>query len=122
MSDFKNAAAPDEMEALQDEALQAEFVPENEPDQEAAQADGLGVDACGALAGSVFDLIAMRRGEHWRLKSDEAAAVGSALDEVVRKYAPAMGNIGAEAALGLVLVSVVLPRMQGDKKAGENEA
>jgi len=119
MSDYKNAASPEEMEGLAGEAVEAEYVGEKESEQ---PSECIGSEACGALAGTVFELVAMRRGEHWRLKSEESAAVGNALDAVLTKYAPQLGNIGAEASLLLVVVSVMMPRMQADREAGANQS
>jgi len=118
--EYKNAAAPEEMEQLAGEAIEAEYVEadQGEPDQEP---QGLGADACSALAGTVFELIAMRRGELWRLKPDESDAMGNALDAVLAKYAPGIGDIGAEASLLLITVALVMPRMQADKVAEDGK-
>jgi len=123
-SAFSNAAAPDELEKLQGEALEAEYVgaggsgPGAEPEPEPV---GLGADACTALAGTVFELIAMRRGDMWRLAPDESQAVGQALDAVLAKYAPGIGDVGPEASLLLVTLAVVMPRVQAEKQSGAGD-
>ena len=120
MSEYGNAAAPEELESLHAEALEAEVVDEGHGEPE-AEPQGLGGEACAALAGTVFELVAMRRGEHWRLNNEESQAFGNALDAVLQKYAPQVGNVGPEASLLLVTAAVLMPRIQKDRAAQTDE-
>lgn len=67
------------------------------------------------LVGIPFDLLAARRGEHWRLSDGEKDAIVPVLGRVLDKYLPsALGRFGDELALLTVLSIVVVPRIQRD--------
>ncbi len=119
MSGSNGPADPAALEALKAEAIEAEQQPVE--DIEEAAPDTLGAEACGMLAGVAFDLVATRRGEHWRLSEQERQLIGENLDAVLAKYLPGV-NMGPEASLAVVLAAVVMPRLRADMQAQGQEA
>jgi len=107
--------APDELEAIEAEIIDPEEN-ENPDDVSAASSSGdfIGADACSGLCSIIFDMLASRRGEHWRLSQPESEQLGGAVDAVLGKYLP--GNLerwGPEITLATILSMIVLPRMKG---------
>jgi len=102
---------------MPEDALMGDGVGGGEP---APRGEFLGAEACGGLCSSMFDLLAARKGEHWKLKDEEAAQLGGALDRVLAKYIPnGLDKYNDETALLLIAIGIVMPRMQG---AGDGEA
>lgn len=85
-------------------------VPEIEPEQIEPAIDG------------TFEIVANRRGEHWKLDEDETEQLANCWTPVLNHYAPAMA---AEHMIVLIAASttmaVVQPRIQKDKEIAEME-
>jgi hypothetical protein len=62
-----------------------------------------------------FELVASRRGEHWRLSPSEAQQTGAAMGDVLDKYFPDMTSHGAEITALMACSMVILPRIGQDK-------
>jgi hypothetical protein len=62
-----------------------------------------------------FELVASRRGEHWRLSPSEAKQTGAAVGDVLDKYFPDMTSHGAEITAVMACSMVLLPRIGQDK-------
>jgi len=106
--------APEEFAALESEIIDPGQDTSGVEDDYSAPGDFLGADACSGLCSMVFDVLAARRGEHWRLAPPEAEQLGGALDQVLAKYLPDnMEKWGPEITLLTVSAMIVLPRMRG---------
>lgn len=120
-----NSFSADEMDGLMDEALGIDAELESQEieqgfDQE-TQGQGFGPEACGAMLGTAFDVLAARRGEHWRLKPAESQMLGVAFDGVLEKYLPGLADkVGPEAGLALAAFAIFMPRIKQDQEALEN--
>ena len=80
------------------------------------EVDQQAVDLVASLAKITGEVVAARRGDHWKVADKEAMAWAEAAVPVLEKYAP---GFEASPELALVLVSgmIVLPRIQADKAA-----
>lgn len=67
-----------------------------------------------------FDLLAARRGDHWKLKFDEAEKLGFATDKVLEKYFPDI-QTGPEVTLLLTAGMFVAPRLMIDRDIAEKK-
>lgn len=74
------------------------------------------VELVASLAKMTGEILAARRGDHWRLADREALAWAEAAVPVINKYAPDFQS-SPELALVLASAMLVLPRLQGDKAA-----
>lgn len=74
------------------------------------------VELVAALAKMTGEMVAARRGEHWRLADREAMAWAEAAVPVIQKYAPDFKS-SPELALVLCTGLLVLPRVQADRAA-----
>jgi len=109
--------APEELDAIETEIIEQEEPPESHDFSGGDYTTGkfLGTDACSGLCSMVFDVLASRRGDHWRLQAPEAEQLGGALDQVLAKYLPDnMERWGPEITLITVATMIVLPRMRGE--------
>lgn len=118
MSDVQADAYSDELAAIARED-EAASVSEGEylgGAQEAEGPDPDEVQLVASLAKMSGELLAARRGDHWRLADREAMAWAEAAVPVLNKYAP---DFKSSPELALVLASIVLviPRVQADKAA-----
>jgi len=69
-------------------------------------------EAYGAFASMIFDYLASRFGEHWRLSQPELKAYGQALEAVARRYLPEASATHPElVGLGIVAVTTMAPRV-----------
>lgn len=67
----------------------------------------------------MFDLAAARRGDHWKLSTDERRAVGDSLANVLRHVNLPERELGIAAdiaAVGLVFYSIVTPRLEYERR------
>jgi len=114
---------PNDIEAgldrLEAEAEQAESISPNDIEQceqpdTTTPAISTG-DAMSLLVKSVCDVVAGRRGEHWRLKADEATAVGEAYGTLLDAWIP-LDKLGP--AVTAVMISAVVfgPRVAMDRQ------
>lgn len=65
-----------------------------------------------------FDLTAARRGDHWKLNTEERRSVGDALANVLRHVNLPERELGIAAdvaALGFVFYAITVPRIEHDK-------
>ncbi|HET8701031.1 MAG TPA: hypothetical protein VFL97_05130 [Nitrococcus sp.] len=72
------------------------------------------VELVASLAKMTGEILAARRGDHWRLADREALAWAEAAVPVINKYAPDFQS-SPELALVLASAMLVLPRMQQDR-------
>ncbi|WP_269619949.1 hypothetical protein [Zhongshania sp. BJYM1] len=104
-------------------AAESEYIPNGEgaqarPEPEQPQ---LGGEEIAFILEIGFGVVASRRGDHWKLKSEEAAQLGTATDKVLQKYLPDL-QTGPEVALVLTAAMVMLPRIMTDQQlAAEQE-
>lgn len=64
-----------------------------------------------------FDVVAARRGEHWKISTDEKRRLSNALAPVVNKYLPDwLTKYPEELVLGVVVLMIVGPRYKKDKE------
>lgn len=66
-----------------------------------------------------FDLTAARRGDHWKLATDERRAVGDALANVLRHVNLPERELGIAAdvaALGFTMYAIVTPRLELERR------
>jgi len=104
----------DELQAIESD-LAVSDPEQEETKQENKSATFLGGEQCAALCSGLFDVVAARRGERWKLKPDEAIALGGAVDAVLAKYIPSgLESFGEEAVLITVALAIALPRVKGD--------
>lgn len=111
---------PDELQSEADALLaEIDFTPDAGPGAGpgAAAADSVGIPT-GEMLTQFFDLafnnvIAPRRGDHWKMSSAESEALGVASGAVVDKYFPDL-SAGPEVTLALVVVAVFGPRIVQD--------
>lgn len=61
-----------------------------------------------------FNLVAARRGDHWKLKPEEAEELGGALGDVADHYFPQL-ELGPLPVLGGVAAMVIVPRVMHDQ-------
>jgi hypothetical protein len=67
-----------------------------------------------------FELIANRKGNHWRLQKQEKEQIGILANKVLNKYAPSwFAQYGEEIALATVLGMVLVVRVMEDIKLNE---
>lgn len=78
-------------------------------------------ELAGTVALVVFEVVAGRAGEHWRLSAVEAREFGRAAGAVLDKHL-GRGAMGPEAALVAVALSLVLPRLMMTKAARRKES
>ncbi len=97
--------------AAGEEAAEGEYQPGS---GEAEQADPSSAEVVQTLAAVTFNLVAVRRGEHWNLSAEEARQIGEAGGAVMDKWAPGM-KVGPEATLAVTLGVVAMGRLQQDK-------
>ncbi len=88
-----------------------DYIPKDQPDQ-----PELGADELAFIFELGFGMVAGRRGEHWKIESDEAKSLGLATDRVLQKYLPDL-KTGPEVALVLTAGALILPRWVMDKQA-----
>jgi len=103
--------APEEFEAIQAEVMGEGDGFQQEPKQPATPRAFIGSDQCGKMVGMLFEVVAGRAGEKWRLDAKESGALGEALDPVLAKYMPSADQAGEEVQLAIVALAVFLPRM-----------
>ena len=81
-----------------------------------AKAPALGVgDAIAMISGILFNFVAMRKGEHWRLSEEEASELGEASQDVILEYFPDFKG-SPLLVLGGVSTAIVAPRFLMDAK------
>jgi len=115
MSDIESH---EELEALESEILD-EHQEAGHQEQKSHSTEFMGAEVCEGLCASIFNLIASRNGDHWRLNQEESQALATAADAVLAKYIPAgFEKYSAETALIIVAAGIVLPRM--NKKAADD--
>jgi len=111
-----------ELDALKRELSEepGNFATESESEQaQKPTGEFIGTESCAGLCLSMFDVLASRKGEAWKLKEDEAAQLGSALDRVLAKYIPAgLDKYSDETALLVISLGIVLPRLNAESSAG----
>lgn len=97
--------------ANEQDAGTGDYLPKDEPEQ-----PELGAAEITFILSITFDLVAKRRGEHWKLAEEEAQSLGVATDRVLQKYLPDI-QTGPEVALALTGAAILLPRIALDKAA-----
>jgi len=103
----------DEMPEMvgQDVQIEAEPMPKGE---------FMGAEACSGLCASMFDMIAARKGEHWKLAEEESGQMGAALDRVLAKYIPkGLDKYNDETALLVISLGILMPRMNAENVESE---
>jgi len=70
--------------------------------------------------GVCFEIIASRRGEHWRLTKDEAGRLGSAWTEPLAPLLAKHSQYVPWAVALLATSAVLMPRLQADSSKLEN--
>jgi hypothetical protein len=102
--------------------LQPDFVPPNDKDEKSSKAaeKAQSIHTVTMVLGGVFEVLAVRLGEHWRLDPKEANAIAVPAVEVMDKYLPEFEN-GPEVALVAAVGMVVLPRVLAQKQLSSNE-
>lgn len=74
-------------------------------------------DALPELVSWPFDVVAARRGEHWKISTDEKRRLSNALAPVVNKYLPDwLTKYPEELILAVVTLMIVGPRYKKDKE------
>lgn len=64
------------------------------------------------LPTAIYDYMASRFGEHWKLKEPEARAFGQALEKVANRYLPALaGDMPELFGLFMVIAGTAIPRV-----------
>jgi hypothetical protein len=58
-----------------------------------------------------FKVAAQKYGEHWALPADDCERLSVATAQVIHHYMPTGENLGVAGNLGLVVASIVAPRM-----------
>lgn len=111
-----------ELAALESEAASEDYQPDVRELSGPVEKPRLEIsEALTGLVMVAFNLIAARRGEHWKLNHDEAAELGGAMGDVVNEYFPGV-NMGPLPILGGVAAMVIVPRVMIDQKlAAEGE-
>jgi hypothetical protein len=64
----------------------------------------------------VFNVIADRSGEHWRLNSDESKQLAVCADKLTEKYAELLMKYQLELFSGFTLLMIVYPRFKQDRE------
>jgi len=109
----------EELEAIEVELVDSEIADDDETiDNEQAEKpkEFVGAETCSALCSSLFNLLASRKGDVWKLEDEEAQSLGASLDAVLAKYIPAgIDKYGQEFALISVAAAIILPRLKADK-------
>lgn len=72
----------------------------------------------GLLLTGVFEVLAVRLGDHWRLDQREASAIAEPAIAVIDKYVPNFEN-GPELALVAATAMVVVPRVMAQQQIRE---
>lgn len=85
-------------------------VDEPTPDLPGGDLDGEDLDT-GSLVDALTGYAAGRLGEKWRATPEESKALSEALNRVMIKYAPIVGEYSEEAALAFALFGYLLPRL-----------
>jgi len=89
----------------------AEEVPELEPEQLALVFE------------TTLDLVADRRGEHWKLDDEESQKLGVAWTPVANEYLPYVFREHTQIGIALIATtSIIGPRLMEDKRLREKEA
>lgn len=87
------------------------------PGAEPEPADDAQLDTAAMLASllqiTFNNVIAPRRGDHWKMSADECASLGQVYGAVFDKYVPDFGT-GPEVAAALVTVAILGPRIATD--------
>lgn len=103
------------------------YAPPGSTDPTPAQAGGAGegvrvdtAEACSTLLLITFELIAARKGAHWKMDEAEAREAGKAYGALLDKYYPDM-QLGPEAAAVTVTAMIFLPRVAMDKALAEEK-
>jgi hypothetical protein len=60
----------------------------------------------------LFDVIADRAGEHWKLTKEEADTGAVLVNKVVIKHMPAIAKYSEEIALGMWGMAILMPRLR----------
>lgn len=94
---------------------EGEFIPGNDGPNPQAEEMQLGGEELAFIFEIGFGVVATRRGDHWKIKPDEAQQLGTATDKVLQKYLPNM-QTGPEVALCLTAGMVFLPRLMMDQQ------
>lgn len=109
-----------ELAALEQAAANEDYQPgPDEPlagDHEAAEPEISTGELCTSLLSIGFNLVASRRGDHWRLSDGEAHETGQALGAVLDKYFPDLSNQGVEVTAVMTCAMVLTPRLMQDRK------
>jgi len=102
-------------ESLDKFAAESEFIPNGEGSRPEPEQPQLGGEEIAFILEIGFGVVASRRGDHWKLQSEEAKQLGTATDKVLQKYLPDM-QTGPEVALVLTAAMVMLPRIMLDQQ------
>lgn len=104
-----------EQQAEQAESQEGEFLPGASPAPEQSAPSISTGEAMGLLVKVVCDVIASRRGKHWKLKSDEATAVGEAYGAVLDAWIP-IERMGPTVTAVMISAVVFGPRVALDRQ------
>ena len=75
------------------------------------------------LFSSIFGVIAIRAGEHWKLSVDETRVLEEAALPLLEKYGgQIVGEYGAEIGFGLAIFGIIFPRLRYDPNSRKEGA
>ena len=113
----------DDLDALL--AKEGAYIPRGEPGPDpGAPGAGVGLnsaEACKTFLLLSFELIASRKGAHWKMNEEEATEAGKAYGALLDKYYPDI-ELGPEAAAVTVTAMIFLPRIAADKALAAEQA
>jgi len=84
---------------------------EKELEEKTKQIQKISKDALKNICSIPFDILAMRFGEHWKLKAFELEQLSTASEMLLDKYSPALAQYSIEFFFGLTLFSIFTPRI-----------
>lgn len=115
------SAELDALAAAAEKESAGEWEPGEEPEPETAGPDPQTVQVVQSITAVAFQIVAARRGDHWRLSNEELQGLSEPAAECLEKYAPNMA-VGPEAALVIAAGMIVAPRLMTDRAIAEQQA
>jgi len=75
------------------------------------------------LFSSIFGVVSIRAGEHWKLSADESRVLEEAALPLLEKYGgQIVGEYGAEIGFGLAVFGIIFPRLRHDPNSRKEGA
>jgi len=100
--------------------LQPDFVPGTDDKPKQAPKNAQSIAMVTMVLGGVFEVLAVRLGDHWRLDPKEAKAIAEPAVAVLDKYLPDFES-GPELALVASVGMVVMPRVLKQKQLAQQD-